>query len=101
MAETDPKTVQDLTAVVRPPGLGQPPRGVRGEAGSGAQSRLPEERPRREGVEASGLAPLAGPGVTSRGPAWVTRVCLLLEGLLGLWCRLGLFPGSSHKPVPL
>lgn len=71
------------------------------EAGSGAQSRLPEERPRREGVEASGLAPLAGPGVTSRGPAWVTRVCLLLEGLLGLWCRLGLFPGSSHKPVPL
>lgn len=35
MAETDPKTVQDLTAVVSPPGLGQPPRGVRGEAGSG------------------------------------------------------------------
>lgn len=77
MAETDPKTVQDLTAVVRPLRPGPPPRGERGvpsgpgaaaERGAGAP-RPPWGEARQKGVDASGLAPFAGHGGTSCGSA--------------------------------
>lgn len=47
MAETDPKTVQDLTAVVRPPGPGPPSRGERGApSGPGAAAERGAGGPR-------------------------------------------------------
>lgn len=94
MAETDPKTVQDLTAVVSPPGLGQPPRGVRGEAGSGERGAEPPpwgEAPAGRGRSLR-PGPVGGPWRYLPGPSLGNPRLPAVGGAAGLVVSPGSFP---------